>query len=175
MASDHVSPLQYMSGFGNEFATETLPGALPVGRNNPQKAPYGLYAEQLSGTAFTLARHLNRRSWLYRIRPAALHGPFEASAAGARWLNRYDEVPTPPDPLRWDPLPMPGEQASTDFIDGMVTMGETQAAESTSTLPTGPCRTAISTNADGRASTLRRPYRQPTRPDRLDLRTHELG
>jgi homogentisate 1,2-dioxygenase len=112
-----------MSGFGNEFATEALPGALPVGRNNPQKAPYGLYAEQLSGTAFTLPRHLNRRSWLYRIRPAAMHHPFEASSAGARWLNRFDEIPTPPNKLRWDPLPLPDTQESVDFIDGMTTMG----------------------------------------------------
>jgi homogentisate 1,2-dioxygenase len=96
---------------------------LPVGRNNPQKAPYGLYAEQLSGTAFTLPRHLNRRSWLYRIRPAAMHHPFEASSAGARWLNRFDEIPTPPNQLRWDPLPLPDTQESVDFIDGMTTMG----------------------------------------------------
>ena len=123
MSSHSLSQSQYMSGFGNEFATEALPGALPVGRNNPQKAPYGLYAEQLSGTAFTLPRHLNRRSWLYRIRPAAMHHPFEASSAGARWLNRFDEIPTPPNQLRWDPLPLPDTQASVDFIDGMTTMG----------------------------------------------------
>src|SRR6202140_5569943 len=67
----------YLSGFGNEFATEALPGALPDGRNSPQRAPYGLYAEQLSGTAFTAPRSHNRRSWLYRIRPAAQHRPFE--------------------------------------------------------------------------------------------------
>ena len=64
----------YQSGFGNEFATEALPGALPVGHNSPQRAAHGLYAEQLSGTAFTAPRHLNRRSWLYRIRPAAMLG-----------------------------------------------------------------------------------------------------
>lgn len=67
----------YQTGFANEFATEALPGALPVGHNSPQRAPYGLYAEQLSGTAFTAPRHTNRRSWLYRIRPAAMHLPFE--------------------------------------------------------------------------------------------------
>jgi homogentisate 1,2-dioxygenase len=83
--------LSYMSGFGNEFATEALPGALPVGRNSPQKAPYGLYAEQLSGTAFTAPRHANRRSWLYRIRPTAVQQPFEPSSAAARWLSRFDE------------------------------------------------------------------------------------
>src|SRR6185437_12828952 len=66
----------YQSGFANEFATEALPGALPQGRNSPQRAAYGLYAEQLSGTAFTAPRGHNRRSWLYRIRPAAMHKPF---------------------------------------------------------------------------------------------------
>ena len=66
----------YQSGFGSEFATEALEGALPVGRNSPQRPPYGLYAEQLSGTAFTAPRHSNRRAWLYRIRPAVLHGEF---------------------------------------------------------------------------------------------------
>jgi hypothetical protein len=66
----------YQSGFANEFATEALPGALPVGQNSPQLCPYGLYAEQVSGSAFTAPRHTNRRSWLYRIRPAAAHTPF---------------------------------------------------------------------------------------------------
>jgi homogentisate 1,2-dioxygenase len=69
--------LNYQTGFANEFATEALPGALPVGRNSPQRAPYGLYAEQLSGTEFTAPRRNNRRSRLYRIRPAAMHLPFE--------------------------------------------------------------------------------------------------
>ena len=68
-----TSALTYMSGFGNEFATEAEPGALPVGRNSPQRVPFGLYAEQLSGTAFTAPRSQNRRSWLYRVRPAAVH------------------------------------------------------------------------------------------------------
>ena len=67
----------YLSGFGNEFATEALPGALPQGRNSPQRCPYGLYAEQISGTAFTAPRHANRRSWLYRIRPSVTHRPFQ--------------------------------------------------------------------------------------------------
>ena len=67
----------YLSGFGNEFATEALPGALPQGRNSPQRCPYGLYAEQISGTAFTAPRHANRRSWLYRIRPSVMHRPFQ--------------------------------------------------------------------------------------------------
>ena len=61
---------EYQSGFGNEFATEAVAGALPVGRNSPQRVAYGLYAEQFSGTAFTAPRGDNRRSWLYRIRPA---------------------------------------------------------------------------------------------------------
>src|SRR3954470_9406677 len=90
----------YLSGFGNEFATEALPGALPVGQNSPQRAPYGLYAEQLSGTAFTAPRAGNRRSWLYRIRPAAMHHPFQAMA-NTRIQSRFDMVPTPPNQMRW--------------------------------------------------------------------------
>src|SRR5258705_6624223 len=96
----------YMSGFGNGFETEALPGALPAGRNSPQRCPYGLYAEQLSGTAFTAPRAHNRRSWLYRIRPAAMHAPFERVEAG-RIVSRFDDVPATPNQLRWNPLPMP--------------------------------------------------------------------
>ena len=110
---------QYQSGFGNEFATEALPGALPVGQNSPQKAPYGLYAEQLSGTAFTAPRHANRRSWLYRIQPAAVHKPFSMLPDGV-FHNRFDEIAATPNQLRWDPLPLPIKP--TDFIDGLFTM-----------------------------------------------------
>ena len=74
--AERTATFQYQPGFGNQFVTEAVPGALPVGRNSPQRAPYGLYAEQLSGTAFTAPRAENRRSWLYRIRPAAMHRPF---------------------------------------------------------------------------------------------------
>ena len=112
--------LTYQSGFGNEFATEAVDGALPVGRNSPQRAPHGLYAEQLSGTAFTAPRSHNRRSWLYRIRPAAVHRPFVA-LDHALLKSRFDEVATPPNQLRWNPMAMP--TAPTDFVDGLVTMG----------------------------------------------------
>jgi homogentisate 1,2-dioxygenase len=114
--------MNYQSGFGNAFATEALPGALPTGRNSPQRVAYGLYAEQLSGTAFTAPRAANRRSWLYRIRPAAVHGPF-VQHAHEKWLSRFDQVPTPPSQLRWDPLPMPSNTDARDFIDGMISMG----------------------------------------------------
>jgi homogentisate 1,2-dioxygenase len=110
----------YQSGFGNQFATEALPGALPVGRNSPQRPPYGLYTEQFSGTAFTAPRHANRRSWLYRIRPAAVHGSFAPLGAG-RLSARFDEVACPPNPLRWNPPPLP--RAPTDFLDGLATLG----------------------------------------------------
>ncbi|OVZ60655.1 homogentisate 1,2-dioxygenase [Pigmentiphaga sp. NML080357] len=117
----------YMSGFGNEFATEALPGALPEGRNSPQRAPYGLYAEQFSGTAFTAPRSHNRRSWLYRIRPAAVHLPFEPMES-PHLVGDFAQVPpTSPNQLRWDPLPMP--QAPTDFIEGWVTMAGNGAAD----------------------------------------------
>jgi len=109
----------YQSGFGNEFATEALAGALPQGRNSPQQVAHGLYAEQLSGTAFTAPRHVNRRSWLYRIRPAAMHGTFEPLASAA-FHNRFGEVSASPNQLRWDPHPLP--EAPTDFVDGLYAM-----------------------------------------------------
>src|SRR5271154_2217738 len=109
-----------MSGFGNEFASEALVGALPRGRNSPQRCPFGLYAEQFSGTAFTAPRAANRRSWLYRIRPAVTHKPFERFAH--RLIDdRAQEVPVPPNQLRWDPLPLP--TAPADFIDGLAPVG----------------------------------------------------
>ncbi len=110
--------LHYQSGFGNEFATEALPGALPVGQNSPQRCPYGLYAEQLSGTAFTAPRGANRRTWLYRIRPAAMHRPFRRIDDG-HLVSDFSEVPATPNQLRWDPLPMPA--GATDFVEGLVT------------------------------------------------------
>jgi homogentisate 1,2-dioxygenase len=109
----------YQSGFGNSFSTEALPGALPVGRNSPQRCAYGLYAEQLTGTAFTALRADNRRSWLYRIRPSAMHRPFERIDAG-RIVSEFGSLPTTPNQLRWNPLPMPA--APTDLIEGIVTM-----------------------------------------------------
>jgi homogentisate 1,2-dioxygenase len=117
-ASDTTA--RYQSGFGNHFATEALPGALPEGRNSPQRCPYGLYAEQFSGTAFTAPRHANRRSWLYRIRPAAVHGAFRKLSAG-RIDNRFEAVDPSPNRLRWDPPAVP--RAATDFIQGLATLG----------------------------------------------------
>ena len=110
----------YQSGFGNEFATEALKGALPRGQNSPQRAPYGLYAEQLSGTSFTAPRGTNRRSWLYRIRPSVLHGPFRPLGPGELRSGPFDEAPTPPEQMRWDPLPIP--EGPVDFLDGLLTM-----------------------------------------------------
>ena len=117
----------YQSGFGNEFASEAIDGVLPVGQNSPQRVAHGLYAEQLSGTAFTAPRHTNRRSWLYRIRPAAVHEPFQA-LAHVTFHNRFDEAPATPNQLRWDPLPSSSEPV--DFVDGLVTLaGNGGAAE----------------------------------------------
>ncbi len=111
---------RYQSGFGNHFATEALPGALPQGRNSPQRPAYGLYAEQFSGTAFTAPRHANRRSWLYRIRPAAVHGSFERIGDG-HITNTFTDCEPSPERLRWSPLPLP--RAPTDFLAGLATLG----------------------------------------------------
>ena len=121
-----LKPLAYMTGFGNEHATESLPGALPVGRNSPQRCPFGLYAEQLSGTAFTAPRGFNRRSWLYRIRPAVTHQPFRQIDNG-RVVSDFGTMPTPPHQFRWNPLPLPLASTPTDFVDGLVTMAGNHA------------------------------------------------
>ena len=120
--SKNVSSEHYMSGFGNEFETEALPGALPEGMNNPQKCAYGLYAEQLSGSAFTAPRHTNERSWLYRIRPSVCHSgsykPFDLPL----WKSAPHRIETVQsfEQVRWDPLPAP--QTPTTFVAGIKTM-----------------------------------------------------
>src|SRR6184192_2287288 len=111
---------RYHSGFGNHFASEALPGALPQGRNSPQRCAYGLYAEQFSGSAFTAPRHANRRSWLYRIRPAAVHDSFRRIDDG-HITGRFDEPAPSPNQLRWSPPPLPREP--TDFIAALATLG----------------------------------------------------
>lgn len=112
----------YLTGFGNHFASEAVAGALPVGRNSPQCVPFGLYAEQLSGTAFTAPRAENRRSWLYRLRPTASHSPYEPYQGGPLLRSApFDELPPTPNRLRWDPLSLP--DVATDFVDGLTSYG----------------------------------------------------
>ena len=114
-------PLKYMSGFANDFETEALPGAVPQGRNSPQKCPYGLYAEQLSGTPFTAPRAQNQRTWAYRIRPSVLHsGRFEKADDGLWRTAPCREIETPPAQSRWSPAPIPLEKLT--FLQGMRTM-----------------------------------------------------
>jgi homogentisate 1,2-dioxygenase len=110
-----------MSGFGNELATEAVAGALPEGQNSPQRVPFGLYAEQLSGTAFTAPRRENKRSWLYRLRPSAGHAPFRPLPEGLLRSGPFNETPASPNRLRWSPLPRPSQP--TDFVEGLVTFG----------------------------------------------------
>lgn len=116
MASD----VRYLSGFGNDFSTEALPGALPHGQNSPQKTPYGLIPEQLSGSAFTEKRRENQRSWLYRIRPSAVQGKFSPMGKGLLRSAPCNEVPSDPNLYRWDPMPEP--KKPTDFVEGLVTV-----------------------------------------------------
>ena len=113
--------LKYMTGFGNGFETEALPGALPVGMNSPQRCAYGLYAEQLSGSPFTAPRASNERSWLYRIRPSVKHsGRFEKADIGLWRTAPSDGAELPPLQLRWSPEPLPKEK--TTLLQGMRTI-----------------------------------------------------
>jgi len=112
--------LRYLTGFGGHFESEAVPGALPKGRNSPQRPPFGLYTEQLSGSSFTSPRHENRRSWLYRMRPTADHPPFVRYEGAPLFAPGTSKEPLAPNRLRWDPpndLP-----AGKDFVDGLVTM-----------------------------------------------------
>ena len=112
--------LRYMTGFGGHFESEAVEGALPKGRNSPQRPAFGLYAEQVSGSAFTAPRNENRRSWLYRMRPTADHRLFERYSGARLFAAPPAEGPLAPNRLRWDP---PADLLeSADFIDGMATM-----------------------------------------------------
>jgi homogentisate 1,2-dioxygenase len=120
--AQQLNQLGYQSGFDNEFASEAHSGALPHGQNAPQRAPLGLYTEQISGTAFTTPRALNRRTWSYRIRPSVMHEPYaEFTKKTLLRSGPFHEVPTPPNQMRWDPLPVPNQK--TDFVEGIVTLG----------------------------------------------------
>ena len=111
---------EYLSGFGNEHESEAMPGALPRGQFSPQQVAYGLYAEQLSSTAFTVPRARNRRTWFYRIRPSVVQGAYKPVAHELLRTATLSESAPPPDPMRWDPLEIPQQPA--DFVDGLVTL-----------------------------------------------------
>ncbi|MFY1676245.1 MULTISPECIES: homogentisate 1,2-dioxygenase [unclassified Streptomyces] len=120
-ARDTSEKPAHLSGFGNEHCSEAVPGALPQGRNSPQRVPFGLYAEQLSGSAFTEPRADNRRSWLYRIRPSAAHPAFVRAEDTALRTAPFDAAEPDPNRLRWNPLPAP--PPGTDFLAGLWTLG----------------------------------------------------
>ncbi len=120
VATDVAEQLEYMPGFGNEHCSEAISGALPEGQFAPQKVAFGLYAEKFSATAFTAPRASNFRNWFYRIRPSAVHGDFHRIDNGLIRSGPITEIETPPNQLRWDPLPITDE--SKDFIDGLVTV-----------------------------------------------------
>lgn len=115
--------LRYHSGFANQFESEAVPGALPKGRNSPQRVDKGLYAELLSGSAFTAPRAENRRTWLYRRQPSVAAGAYRPLPHDFLKTGAADGLSAPPDPLRWHPLPVPTlQQQPLDFIDGLRTI-----------------------------------------------------
>ena len=135
----------YMPGFGNDFETEALPGALPQGMNSPQKCNYGLYGEQLSGTAFTAPSHQNERTWCYRIRPSVKHSHRYARIDLPYWKSAPNVDPDVVSlgQYRWDPLPHGGEGLT--WLTGMRSM----------------------TTAGGRMKSLKRAVRGPTKPQTI--------
>lgn len=125
-----ASEINYMSGFGNEFETEALPGALPIGQFTPQKVKYNLYTEQFSSTAFTAPRAANRRTWLYRLRPSVVQGEYTAIDNALIRTAPITEAITPPTMMRWSPIDIPSKP--TDFIDGLITMAANGSANAQS-------------------------------------------
>jgi homogentisate 1,2-dioxygenase len=112
--------LKYQSGFGNTFSTEAEKGALPLEQNSPQRPPKGLYTEGISGTAFTAPRAENLSTWMYRLRPSAMHAAYKRVGNGLLRSGPFAEAAPPFNRLRWDPLPIPSKPA--DFIDGLFTI-----------------------------------------------------
>jgi len=112
--------LAYQSGFGNQFASEAVPGTLPVGRNSPQRVAHGLYAELLSGSAFTAPRAENRRTWLYRRQPSVVVGSYSRLDLPHWKTGAAAGEDAPPDPLRWHPAAAP--EGALDFVDGLRTI-----------------------------------------------------
>ncbi|XP_055386481.1 homogentisate 1,2-dioxygenase [Condylostylus longicornis] len=119
-----MSDYKYQSGFGSHFSSEDnrCPGALPKGQNSPQVCPYGLYAEQLSGSAFTAPRTENTRTWLYRIRPSVVHEPFKRYDVSKNLTHNWDEQYPNPNQMRWKPFDMPKETEKYDFTQGLHTI-----------------------------------------------------
>ncbi|KAF9411609.1 hypothetical protein BGZ94_001289, partial [Podila epigama] len=100
---------EYQAGFGNHFSSEALPDSLPKGQNTPQVCPYNLYAEQLSGTAFTVDRKHNERTQSYPTK--------------TRLVGNYTDaanVSITPNQLRWSPFDIPSEP--TDFVQGLTSI-----------------------------------------------------
>jgi homogentisate 1,2-dioxygenase len=116
-----------LTGFGSHFESEAVPGALPVGRNSPQRPALGLYAEQISGTAFTAPRAENRRSWLYRLAPSAMHSQLRALPHGGLAAPPFADGVLDPNRMRWDPLPLP--EHAVDWLDGLHTLAGNGSAE----------------------------------------------
>ena len=147
------SALEYLRGLGSHHESEAVAGALPVGRNSPQKVPFGLYAEQLSGSSFTMPRAQNLRSWLYRLRPSAMHRAFERMDDGLWRSAPCAEAEAPPNRLRWAPAPEPA--TGTDFIAGMATLatcGDARVQQGVSVhtyCANAPMRDRVFHDADG--------------------------
>ncbi|ODM97083.1 Homogentisate 1,2-dioxygenase [Orchesella cincta] len=140
-----------MSGFGSELASEDsrCPNSLPKGQNNPQQCPFGLYAEQLSGTAFTAPRESNKRSWLYRIRPSVVHQPFTPlPIPDEKITGNYSNYVVEPNQTRWLPFPLPKTEG-VDFVQGLSTIcgaGDVQSRNGVA-IYTFACNTSMSHSA----------------------------
>ncbi|KAF4305366.1 Homogentisate 12-dioxygenase [Botryosphaeria dothidea] len=124
-ATRNNDPYRYQPGFGNHFESEAVPGTIPQGQNSPRSVRFGLYAEQMTGTAFVAPRHANKRSWLYRARPAVAHQGFtdlpDNEDTETNFLTMNPKVHISPTQLAWLPFDVP-EREPTDFVTGWKTV-----------------------------------------------------
>lgn len=134
----------YLAGFGNYHQSEAIPGALPKEQNSPQRCELGLYAEQLSGSAFTRARPSNLHSWLYRTLPSVVHQDYQPYPQAKPLVYAQDQAPNP---LRWSPLESPLEQQ--DFVDGLFHLAGNKLAKAFIYQCNTPMKNRYFSNADG--------------------------
>jgi len=121
-------PYNYLQGFGNEHQSEFLPGALPIGQNSPQICPFGLYAEQVTGTSFAASRSHSMRNFLYRRRPACVHSTYQKipdnPTIESSFLNPSKDLHSIPSQLSWSPFKIPAKEVAViDFTKGIHTLG----------------------------------------------------
>ncbi|KAF4335858.1 homogentisate 1 2-dioxygenase [Fusarium beomiforme] len=120
-------PYEYQPGWGNRHQSEVIPGTLPIGQNNPQDRGFGLYTEGITYSSFAAPRGLNMSTYMYRARPSAAHQGYSRIETKSHIENCFLSLNPKVEPLyqqaEWSPFPLPREDETIDFTDGLHTLG----------------------------------------------------